>query len=196
MLTYKYVTEGCQNYMKEFMLNGSALSQSLARLLDLQKGKVAVYPNVDIDEMKGPSFYWGGQNRTQSPDKPLVEELTTYLGHPRRFAMFEHRHARADDPLTDEQRRCFAVVGNKIYYPLEAFSSADTVEDARRQTFVATGTVTVAGVLPASDELLTARELLNRGESKSIVQCVNVVIVPAFDGEGWLWWTSNQDFRH
>src|ERR1700722_17361689 len=115
MLTFIPVTEGCRNYMVQYMLEGSLLAQKLAQLIDFESGEVAVCPTMDISGMAAQNFHWGRKTSTSNSESLLIHELTSYLNYPNRFAVFEHRLARATDPMADSWKASFAVVGNEIY---------------------------------------------------------------------------------
>ena len=176
------------SFLRSYLASGYTLARYLAGL-PLETGRVITYLPPMVVLEPGRRFDTGGVVSRAETEPQVVDLIGQYLRGPdqhTRYAVFEDAVTRPGDPVLQSSRTAFVTYGAEVYYILTpATGDPSRISQAVRQAtsyrFVGI-LATVPGDTPLDAGVVTTDVLM------TLAQAAEVILIDAFDGEGYLIW--------
>ena len=174
--------------LRSYLASANTLARYLAGL-PLETGRVITYLPPAVVLEPGRRFDTGGVVSRAETEPQVVDLIAQYLRAPdqhTRYAVFEDAVTRLGDPVLQSSRTAFVTYGSEVYYILTPATSdpsriIQAVRQATSHRFVGI-LAALPGDTPLDSEVVTTDVLM------TLAQAAEVILIDAFDGEGYLIW--------
>jgi hypothetical protein len=205
-------TEGL-NYIKDRLAEGNSLSQALLNSRDLASGKVTTYLPAAISDREAKQFSTGGKLRIPrrlsvtlairgsnwriepkpNLDTYIVKMIRSFLGQRGSCCIFEDAKSRPTDPWIQSEDGRIKNLDDEVYYVLDEKDANDEEKIARTVRDAQSGWhfVGVMSLPPRNGRLSGGGRNLSADDLRALAERAVVILVGAYDGEGYLVWSKN-----
>ena len=176
------------SFLRSYLASGNTLARYLAGL-PLETGRVMTYLPPTVVLEPGRRFDIGGVVSRAETEPQVVDLIGQYLRGPDQhthYAVFEDAVTRPGDPVLQSSRTAFVTYGAEVYYILTPATGdpsriIQAVRQATSYRFVGI-LAALPGDTPLDSGVVTTDVLM------TLAQAAEVILIDAFDGEGYLIW--------
>ena len=175
------------SFLRSYLASGNTLARYLAGL-PLETGRVITYLPPMVVLEPGRRFDTGGVVSRAETEPQVVDLIAQYLRAPdqhTRYAVFEDAVTRPGDPVLQSSRAAFVTSGAEVYYSLTSATGDPSriIQAVRQATSRFVGILAaLPGDTPLDSGVVTTDVLM------TLAQAAEVILIDAFDGEGYLIW--------
>jgi len=193
MISKRYLQSQTLEYIYSCLEQGKTLSSLLGKL-DLTKGYVWTYLPLEVSDETAHQFMQGGISNIDSPKPYLGMLIRQFLADTKSaYCIFEDALARSDD-LNIQQTTipCF-FLDKEVYYFLK---SKDTDIEMIGDVISASESYLLTGIMthiPSDSSEISERQHMPVGELKNLVGQIEMLVIGAYDGEGFIIWSRECD---
>jgi hypothetical protein len=194
MLMKKFLNDDAISYIEGELSKGGILSQQIQDL-DFKQGTVFTYlPNgYDLPELDDyfESIEFKTGDRVIDKFEDIFSEIVyEYLDkNSRRIAIFETFWEK-NDPIVSGRDHQFFLFRSKVYDFISGSNIKKTIKQYLRGAQYFPTIIVLSKTDISNDELFNKD--LNQKEIKKIIENIEFLIIGAFDGEGFLFWSKKE----
>lgn len=187
-------------YVRECLESGKTFARLLLQSHDLNAGRVFTKLPAGVDNGAAKDFDSGGKlpdlypratNLQAVPDTDflLIPKISEFLrGSPVNMCIFEDANAMPTDPFLQSVSTRYSAFQEEVYHLIcQPDNNGDAISKTLRQahSWLTIGALTSA---PQETEICAQRGDLTLSTLTTLAQRTEVIIVGAYDGEGYVIW--------